>query len=158
MWTLQDSIPVVNLARYYLLVTPFFEIYLHQFLADDEPVFHNHPWSFLSLLLSGGYIEESPTRPPLYRQARSLLKRQADYLHRVKLEDEKKGITFSLIITGKRNPSWSFYDVEGENFLTPQQYGEQRGASIMLFKDLRFQGIVFPRIQGGTALPTLWRI
>lgn len=33
-------------------------LYLHHFHTSDEPIMHNHPWSWaLSLMLVGGYVE-----------------------------------------------------------------------------------------------------
>ena len=36
----------------------FFNIYLHQFLCDDEDrALHDHPWWSMSIILKGGYKE-----------------------------------------------------------------------------------------------------
>lgn len=36
----------------------FFNIYLHQFLRDDDDrALHDHPWAWCSILLRGGYVE-----------------------------------------------------------------------------------------------------
>lgn len=50
----------VHFRRYRLLELPWFRIYVHQILkADEDAHEHDHPWSFLSLILKGGYIEQS---------------------------------------------------------------------------------------------------
>jgi hypothetical protein len=46
------------LTRWRLIQTPWFGIYLHRFDGPDpRPTLHDHPWSFRSLVLKGGYIE-----------------------------------------------------------------------------------------------------
>ena len=37
-----------------------FNITLHKVLKSDEPVLHNHPWSYATLILKGGYWEHTP--------------------------------------------------------------------------------------------------
>lgn len=40
----------------------FLKIYLHKFMRSDEDrALHDHPWSFLSIILRGGYFEISET-------------------------------------------------------------------------------------------------
>lgn len=37
---------------------PWFNIYVHKFCRDDDDrALHDHPWWFVSLVLSGSYIE-----------------------------------------------------------------------------------------------------
>lgn len=50
------------LTRYYLIETRWFSVYLHHLHAsDDGRALHDHPWSFLTFLLSGGYTEITPS-------------------------------------------------------------------------------------------------
>lgn len=52
------------LIRWWLLPRNRFpiNIYLHRMLrSDDDRALHDHPWWFLSIILSGGYIEIRPT-------------------------------------------------------------------------------------------------
>ncbi len=155
MWSLKDGRPVVNLVRYYIIVTSFFEVYIHQFLDDDESVLHNHPWWFVSLLLQGSYIEEGTEKRIITRRAGSILFRRHNYLHRVKLDEFYKGITFTLIATGRRKSTWRFFDPTTTKFLTPADYGKERGASVLLFNDLHIRGRFLPRIEGGTNMPQM---
>jgi hypothetical protein len=37
----------------------FFNIYLHRFVGDDDPVLHDHPWWSMSFLLKGMLVEKS---------------------------------------------------------------------------------------------------
>ena len=49
------------LRRWYLLPrNRVLNVYLHQFLRDDDDrALHDHPWAWLSVLLSGSYIEHT---------------------------------------------------------------------------------------------------
>lgn len=49
----------IYMRRWWILPrNKLFNVYLHHFLASDEPkVLHNHPWSWVSLIISGGYWE-----------------------------------------------------------------------------------------------------
>jgi len=54
----------VTLHRYYLFLKnrkwfPF-NIVLNKIVSSDDPIFHDHPWSYLSVILSGGYWEHTP--------------------------------------------------------------------------------------------------
>lgn len=60
-WTDVDSEYIVRL---HILKTPWFAICLHWILKPDpEPFLHDHPVSFLSLVLRGWYREERMTAP-----------------------------------------------------------------------------------------------
>src|SRR4051812_6696721 len=70
------------IVRYYLISTrwldkvtwlkPFqflsFRVVLHHMYESDDDGLHDHPWSWASLILSGGYYEQTPEgefwRPP----------------------------------------------------------------------------------------------
>ncbi|MBX8687810.1 hypothetical protein GO011_10265, partial [Mycobacterium sp. 20091114027_K0903767] len=44
------------LQRWYLIPrNRYCNIYLHRFIASDDPTCHDHPWWFASLLLHGSY-------------------------------------------------------------------------------------------------------
>lgn len=54
-WTLTDS---EYITRLHILKTPWFAVCLHWIhKPDPEPWLHDHPVSFLSLVLRGGYME-----------------------------------------------------------------------------------------------------
>ena len=50
--------------RYYLFLkdrTWFpFNFTLHKIVKSDDPIFHDHPWPFMTIILSGGYWEHTP--------------------------------------------------------------------------------------------------
>jgi hypothetical protein len=45
------------LVRYTIIGCRLFSIKLHHTLADDPADLHDHPWTFLSIILWGGYYE-----------------------------------------------------------------------------------------------------
>jgi len=51
--------------RHYLL--PFshdssINAFLHNIRGSDEPTYHDHPWSYITIILAGGYWEHTPIR------------------------------------------------------------------------------------------------
>lgn len=54
------QIESLYLRRYYIVKSKYFNIFLHNIQrSDDDPDPHDHPWSFLSLILKGGYTDEA---------------------------------------------------------------------------------------------------
>lgn len=55
-----DGEEVLYLRRWYILRTRFGQILLHNILrSDDDPDPHDHPWSFLTIVLKGEYLDEA---------------------------------------------------------------------------------------------------
>ena len=49
---------VLHFKRYAIIETSFFALYIHRiYEADKDEHMHNHPWSYLSLILNGSYVE-----------------------------------------------------------------------------------------------------
>ena len=49
------------LTRYYVVETRWFAVYLHHLhTSDEDRALHDHPWSFVTFLISGGYEEHTP--------------------------------------------------------------------------------------------------
>ena len=61
--TERDS-DVPYLVRYYVFLKDRknfpFNITLHKVLVSDEPVLHDHPWSYATFIIKGGYWENTP--------------------------------------------------------------------------------------------------
>lgn len=54
------QIESIYLRRYYIFKSRYFNIFLHHIRrSDDDPDPHDHPWSFLSLILKNGYTDEA---------------------------------------------------------------------------------------------------
>ena len=71
------------LYRYKLLYSKPLSIYLHRFVASDRPHYHDHPWWFGSVVLSGRYIEHTPNKAPKTRKALSIALHSSSFLHRI---------------------------------------------------------------------------
>jgi hypothetical protein len=58
----QDNEPYLE--RYYLFLKDRkhfpFNIFLHKFLKSDPDDVHDHPWSYATIILKGGYYEWTP--------------------------------------------------------------------------------------------------
>ena len=90
-------------------------IYLHKFhRGDDERELHNHPWRWaVSLILSGGYIEERRhgrdyeyvVRVRRFRPGMINIIRSSDF-HRVDLVGKE---AWSLFLVGPKFSSWGFW-------------------------------------------------
>lgn len=124
---------LLYLWRLYLIETPWFGVMLHRIVRPDHDAeLHDHPWSFLSLVLRGGYVEElgythPPGRAMLSRGAREkaivegsftldgrtsrnvhgFSFHRAEDLHRIaRLHGDRPAWT--LVFTGRRRREWGF--------------------------------------------------
>lgn len=90
---------------------PIFNIYLHQFLRDDDDrALHDHPWCSLSLLLSGEYTEHRVLNGGIHQRevykAGQVKCMSGGYAHRIELH---KGSCWTLFITGPVYRRWGFH-------------------------------------------------
>lgn len=127
------------------LTTPFGDIKLHHILrSDEERDLHDHPWSFVSLILWGGYWEHTaefvfgdprydyrdsvsglPSTRRTWHGPGSILRRPAPSPHRLELPRGRSAWT--LVITGPRTREWGFRTICG--WLPWNEYarGKQEG-------------------------------
>lgn len=98
----------VYLIRYSLFSTPWFAVKLHKIMLSDDDCMHDHPWSFVSIILKGGYVEHTPKGKRLYG-AGSILWRPVPSIH--KLEIFQPATT--LVITFRKVRTWGFYTPTG---------------------------------------------
>lgn len=102
--------------------------------SDEDRALHDHPWSFLSIILRGGYFEISETfegkKTTLVRNGFAFMRteegrltiqwpknlsayRPATYRHRVKLisfdETSQEVPCWTLIVTGPHVREWGFW-------------------------------------------------
>lgn len=95
--------------RYRIWSTKWFNIYLHQLNAPVwHPKCHDHPWSFVAILLWRGYLERVDNKH-YRRYPGSILWRPATFLHNV---ITPYGTSWSLIITSPKNREWGFKPCE----------------------------------------------
>lgn len=89
--------------RFVLISTPWFSIFVHRAIAETwHPQHHDHPWSFLALVLRGGYHERTPDGVTCWRGVGSILFRRAEFAHNT------KGTWWSIVITGPKRREWGF--------------------------------------------------
>lgn len=114
------------LDRYHLLGSPSStgrKVVLHHFLSSDPGEdLHNHPWSGFSIILRGGYVEQSVRAKAIGNQAVFLNHTETKVflpgdtnrlgkhdVHRVTLLDEERGC-WTLFFIGKRQDEWGFFN------------------------------------------------
>lgn len=107
--------PNVNyLTRWRIIQTPWFSIFLHKFATPDSRfTLHDHPWSFVSFVLRGGYSQEvvrnwRDTDNPRLEEVRrfSRLRRgDAHFIYRL-----LRTPTWTLVFTGPRRQSWGYLE------------------------------------------------
>lgn len=86
--------------------TPLGSVRLHHWLGpDDDRAFHDHPWSFLTLILRGGYTDKNPSGDE-YLRAGMIQFRSAEHQHTV-IPDP--GGAWTLVLTGPKVRSWGFW-------------------------------------------------
>jgi hypothetical protein len=99
--------------RYYLLGSspqvPGSKARFHQILASDLADLHDHPWDFVSVILSGSYVETTPTSEQEFGPG-SVLVRTAEQLHRLSLPN---GPVWTFIMVGPARRRWGFATDDG---------------------------------------------
>lgn len=124
-----------------------FNVYLHRFhRSDDDEALHNHPWKWaLSLVLSGGYLEERKVNDsgwkcsvepscecgdPDWVTDRVVRPGRLNVLlsstfHRVDLLSNE---SWSLFIAGPKTQSWGFWDRWTGRYTPWREYIEAKRA------------------------------
>lgn len=99
------------LRRYFILRTKWLGIYVHELVADDyDRALHDHPWSFLSIILSGQYSEVTNQPGAKHYHRGSVKFRPAEYCHQLYAVYEP---TWTLVIRGRRRREWGFITPKG---------------------------------------------
>lgn len=105
------------LVRWKLLAFGSVGLYLHHFLRSDyDRSLHDHPWTFISMIVKGGYYEEHQgvrlrKKRMVWHGPGSLLYRPARWRHRVIVVD---GIQpWTLVLVGPRVRRWGFHTPKG---------------------------------------------
>lgn len=107
--------------RFQLVKTRWFNIYLHRLSAPSwHPECHDHPWSFVAVLLKSGYLERT-VKGDKRKYPGMILWRPATFAHNV---ITPYGVSWSLIITGPVARKWGFLPCN--RLLTPLSYDKYR--------------------------------
>jgi hypothetical protein len=109
-------VPKGPLTRFFFLNTRWLGVYLHRIdRADADRELHDHPWSFVSLVLRGWYYERLRERDGRHRYIErrrfSLAYRHFIAVHRIALVAPN---TWTLVIRGYDRRTWGFYQQAGE--------------------------------------------
>jgi hypothetical protein len=86
-------------------------LFLHCFHRSDfDKALHDHPWSFVSLVLWPGSWEHTWEGVKWYGPL-SLLRRRARWAHRVEIEPGR--LVWTLVLSGRYERKWGFWCPRG---------------------------------------------
>ena len=112
-----DGDPYLDRLR--IIQTPLFGIYLHHIHREDrdrDP--HDHPWSFISVVLAGSYLEtvwkdkmNPRSHMKRYHPRWSVRRVNRDAAHMI--TDISRPL-WTLVFTGPRRSDWGFWTDKGE--------------------------------------------
>lgn len=105
--------------RYYVFIKDRkwfpFNVTLHKIVRSDDPIFHDHPWPYMTIILKGGYYEHTPVfdnngkkfaEVTIWRGAGSIICRGANEYHWLELEGDRPVTT--LFFMGPQQKEWGF--------------------------------------------------
>lgn len=112
--------------------------YVHRFIRSDEDhALHDHPWSWVTVLLDGSYWEHVPANPadpagPTRRERRSagdiVVRGNAARPHRVEITPGRPVTT--LFLTAEKSREWGFWCERGwrhwRDFVAIDELGRTR--------------------------------
>jgi len=128
LWSIGSRFDIPNfddpeelyLTRWRIVQTPWFGVYLHRMLGpDSRPTIHDHPWSFTSIVLRGGYVERR--LDPITRE---IPLRKVRWVNRMRTHDAHAIMrllrvpTWTLVFVGKRRRTWGY--LEEASLLLPE--------------------------------------
>lgn len=107
------------LERYYLFLKERknfpFNVFLHRFLKSDPDDLHDHPWSYFTIILKGGYWEWVPQYNSQGKKIGELAKwrspghfrfNNAKSYHRIELDPDVE--CWTLFMPGPQERDWGF--------------------------------------------------
>jgi hypothetical protein len=106
---------VPYMGRYHLIFKnrycPF-NIFINKIFAfaSDPNDMHDHPWSFVSIIIKNGYWEYRPGMKKIWRGPGNINYRKAETLHRVELLEEGYNAkpSWSIVFIGPFRRKWQF--------------------------------------------------
>jgi len=98
------------ITRLHIMKTPWFAVCLHWLRKPDpEPFDHDHPVSFLSIILRGGYTERRNGEIKQHRYLNYIAASENDYHTIIKTEQK----TLTLCLMGPKTREWGFHTKPG---------------------------------------------
>lgn len=92
----------------------------HICMSDPDRDLHDHPWDFVSVVLTGAYCETTVEGSATY-SAPAVIARKAETLHRLTLLE---GPMWTYVVTGPVRRRWGFATPDG--WVDWAEYGERR--------------------------------
>lgn len=105
--------------RYYIFLKDRkkfpFNLTLHKIVRSDDPIFHDHPWPYMTIVLKGGYWEHTPVFNEkgkligdnrVFKGPGSIVRRGAKDYHWLELDEGKPATT--LFFMGPQQREWGF--------------------------------------------------
>ena len=105
--------------RYYLFLKDRhkfpFNVTLHKIVRSDDPIFHDHPWPYMTIVLKGGYWEHTPIfdeknklvgENRVFKGPGSIVRRGSKEYHWLELDNENPATT--LFFMGPQQREWGF--------------------------------------------------
>lgn len=97
------------LIRYTLFTCRWFSVKIHNILLSDYDCLHDHPWAFTTLILKGGYVENTPGGKQHLYGAGTMLYRPAQFKHSLTIYQP----TWTFVVTFKKVREWGFWTRQG---------------------------------------------
>ena len=124
--------------RYYIFLKDRkwfpFNITLHKIVRSDDPIMHDHPWPYATLILKGGYWEWIPHfdtvgrktgEYQVWRGPGHFRISKANSFHRIELDPDITAWT--LFMPGRKQRDWGF--LVKNRWIQWEQYLKQRKAA-----------------------------
>jgi quercetin dioxygenase-like cupin family protein len=113
---------------------PVENVYLHRFLrgdGDEHP--HDHPWAWTTIILRGGYVEQT-SEGEFTRKAGDVAMKAATDVHMITSVEPG---TVTLFLTGPKVRDWGFHTPDGiipeRNFATYKRLVANEPAKAPIF-------------------------
>jgi hypothetical protein len=87
-----------------------FNAYIHKILLSDEPILHDHPWNWGTVIIKGGYYEHTENGT-FWRGPGSIRTRKSTDMHWLELKDGEP--CWTLFWHGYRRRTWGFKTEHG---------------------------------------------
>jgi hypothetical protein len=108
-----DDPSKVYLTRWRLISTPWFAIFVHRLDGPDPRATpHDHPWSFRSFVLRGGYIERR-LDPLTMEIDEARVVRRMNHIHAGEAHSIRRLLrapTWTIVFVGSRRRTWGYWE------------------------------------------------
>lgn len=120
--------------RYYLFLKDRqkfpFNFVLHKVVKSDEPVLHDHPWPYMTIVLKGGYWEHIGLpdgkggyyEVTAWRGPGSIIRRKSHEYHWLELHEGQP--SWTLFFMGPQQSDWGFWKgkwIQHEEYLNDKR-------------------------------------